>query len=263
MDLQLRGARVLVTAASQGLGAAAVRHFSQEGAIVVINSRTLADAQATAADINSSTGNAVFTLPADVSDPSAGDRLVRNAADIMGGIDILVLNAGGPPAGTFEDLAPEAWQPAVDLTLMSAVTLSRAALPWLKKSRRAAILAIVSIAAGQPVENLTLSNVLRPAVVGLTKTLSLEFAPYGIRVNSLLPGMHETARINKLLRARAQKSGRTPDEERAAMTADIPLGKLGSPDQFGAAAVFLCSPMAGFITGVALAVDGGATRTIF
>lgn len=262
MDLQLRGARVLVTAASQGLGAATAAQFSRENAAVVISSRTLADLQATASAINSETGNAVFTLPADVSDPVSAEKLVRNTAEMLGGLDILVINAGGPPGGSFDDFDLVAWQKAVDLTLMSAVTLTRAALPYLKKSKRAAVLAIVSIAGKQPVANLTLSNVLRPAVIGLTKTLSLEYAPHDIRFNSLLPGMHETGRIEKLLASRAQKSGATSDEERARMTADIPLGRLGRPDEFGAAAVFLCSPVAGFITGVALPVDGGASRSI-
>lgn len=149
MDLGLRGARVLVTAASGGLGAATAKVFSQEGAIVVINSRSLDKLQATAREINSATGNAVFTYAADVSDPESAKKVVDNAVSMLGGLDILITNAGGPPAGTFEQFDYEDWRSATDLTLLSAVNLIKPALPHLKQSSRAAVLAIVSIAAKQ------------------------------------------------------------------------------------------------------------------
>lgn len=258
MNLQLRGARVLVTAASAGLGAATARQFSREGASLVINSRNLESLQATAGDIVAETGNPVFTHAADVSQRESAEKLVTNAATMLGGLDIVVTNAGGPPAGTFEDFADEDWRAAVDLTLLSAVNLVRASLPHLKQSQRAAVLAIVSVAAKQPVTNLTLSNTIRPAVVGLMNTLSLELGNAGIRFNSILPGTTETGRIDNLMAARAEKNNTTPDAEREKTAQSIPLGRIGTVAEFANAAVFLCSPAGGFITGVALPVDGGA-----
>ncbi|MBE2182454.1 MAG: SDR family oxidoreductase [Anaerolineae bacterium] len=260
MDLGLRGAKVLVTAASQGLGAATARQFSREGAQVVISSRTLSDLQETASAINAETGNPVYTVQGDVSDDISNQRLIRNAAETLNGLDILVLNAGGPPAGSFEDFDLAGWQDAIQLTLLSAISLTRHALPYLKRSGRASILAVVSVAARQPVHNLTLSNTLRPAVVGLTKTLSDELASSNIRVNSILPGLTETARISNLMQARAEKNQTSQEDERKFSTADIPMGRFGRPEEFANAAVFLASPAASFITGIALAVDGGHIR---
>jgi 3-oxoacyl-[acyl-carrier protein] reductase len=260
MDLGLQGARVLVTAASKGLGAATARRFSMEGARVVISSRTFDKLQETASAINSETGNPVFTHAADVTDPEAVKRLVANAAEMLGGLDILVTNAGGPPAGTFDDHDLATWEKATHLTLLSAVSLIKAALPYLRQSSRPAILTITSVSVKQPVSNLTLSNAIRPSVIGLTKTLSLELGSENIRVNSILPGTTDTERIADLAEARARKNGTTPDEERTKMGQDTPLGRIGTPGEFANAAVFLCSPAAGFITGVSLPVDGGAIR---
>jgi len=263
MDLGLKNARVLVTAASQGLGAATARRFSLEGAQIVINSRNLDQLQQTAASIVEETGGMVFTHAADVSDPLDATRLVENAVSMMDGLDILVTNAGGPPAGTFDKFDLEVWRQASDLTLHSHVSLIRAALPYLRQSDRAAILAVVSIAARQPVENLTLSNAIRPAVVGLTKTLADELGPDGIRVNSILPGVTDTARVQNLMQSRAEKNNTSVDEEYARAGRSIPLQRIGTAEEFGNAAVFLCSPAAGFITGIALPVDGGAMRATF
>lgn len=260
MDLGLRGAKVLVTAASQGLGAATARRFSMEGALVVINSRSLAELQETAGNINAESDSPVYTFAADLSDPAAAERLVRNAAEMMGGLDILVANAGGPPSGAFEEFDIAAWQAAVTLNLLSAVSLARAAIPYLRESQRPAVLAIVSASAKQPSRNMTLTNAIRPAVVGLMKTLSQEFAPQGIRVNSILPGSINTARQANLHEARARKNGTSVEQERERAAAEIPMGRLGTPEEFANAAVFLCSPAAGYITGVALPVDGGRIR---
>lgn len=263
MDLGLLGAKVLVTAASGGLGAATARQFSREGAQVVINSRSLNKLQATAAEIVEETGNLVYTHAADVTDEQAVESLIGNAVDMMGGLDILVTNAGGPPAGTFETFDSSAWQGATNLTLLSAVNLVQYALPHLKQSQRGSVLAIVSIAAKQPVDNLTLSNTIRPAVVGLMKTLSLEHGADGIRFNSILPGITQTERVDNLMQARADKHNTDPATEREKASGSIPVGRIGDAQEFANAAVFLCSPAAGFINGVALPVDGGAIRTTF
>ena len=259
MDLGLRDARVLVTAASSGLGAATARRFSLEGAQVVISSRSLDKLQSTAHAINAESGNPVYAQAADVTSPVAVAQLVKNSAEMLGGLDILVTNAGGPPAGVFEDFDYTTWQKATELTVLSAVNLIRSALPYLKQSSQAAILAIVSIAAKQPVANLTLSNTLRPAVVGLTKTLSLELAAEGIRANSILPGITDTDRITHLVQARAEKNGTSVEIEYTAMGKEIPLGRMGTPEEFANTAAFMCSPAGGFINGVALLVDGGTS----
>lgn len=260
MNLGLHGAKVLVTAASGGLGAATARQFSLEGAQVVINSRNLEKLQATAAAINEESGNPVYTHACDVTDPAEVEKLVNNAVNMLGGLDVLVTNAGGPPAGTFETFDFEAWRSATDLTLLSAVSLVKAALPHLKQSQRAAVLAVVSISAKQPVDNLTLSNTIRPAVIGLMNTLSLEYGAETIRFNSILPGITQTGRIDQLMQARAEKNGTDPATELQKAGAAIPLQRIGKPEEFANAAVFLCSPAASFITGVALPVDGGAIR---
>ncbi|MGJ3240543.1 MAG: SDR family oxidoreductase [Anaerolineae bacterium] len=262
MDLGLQGARVLVTAASGGLGAATARQFSKEGAQVVINSRNLDKLQATARAINAETGQPVFTYAGDVAQPEISAKVIDNAVAMLGGLDILVTNAGGPTAGTFETFDYDDWRRATDLTLLSAVSLIKHALPHLKKSKRASVLAVVSIAAKQPVENLTLSNTIRPAVIGLTKTLSLELGETGIRFNSILPGVTETDRVEQLMQARAKKNKTDPDTERSRAAQSIPIKRLGQASEFANVAVFLCSPAAGFVNGVALSVDGGASHSI-
>lgn len=257
MDLGLRGARVLVTAASQGLGAATARRFSLEGAQVVINSRDLGKLQDTAARIVAESGNRVYTQAGDVSAVGTAEKIVNNAAEALGGLDILVTNSGGPPAGTFDDFGLDAWEQATQLLLYSSVGLIKAALPHLRQSQRAAILTITSVAVKQPIDGLTLSNAIRPAVIGLTKTLSLEMGPEGIRVNSILPGTTETERIDHLMQARATRNHTSPEQEREKTANGIPLRRIGTPEEFANVAVFLCSPAAGYITGVSLPVDGG------
>jgi 3-oxoacyl-[acyl-carrier protein] reductase len=260
MDLGLQGARVLVTGASAGLGRATAHQFSREGAIVVINSRNLNALQTTATEINAETGNLVYTIAGDVSVISEAEKVVRTASEMMGGLDVIVTNAGGPPAGTFDNFSVDDWRSATDLTFITHVALIKAALPYLRQSSRPAILTITSSAVKQPVDNLTLSNAIRPAVIGLTKTLSLELGAEGIRVNSILPGMTDTDRVDFLMKSRAEKNNTTPDEERQKAAQSIPLKRIGTPQEFANAAVFLCSPAAGFITGVSLPVDGGTIR---
>lgn len=260
MDLGLQGARVLVTGASAGLGRATAHQFSREGAIVVINSRNLTALQTTATKINTETGNLVYTIAGDVSVTSEAEKVVRSASEMMGGLDVIVTNAGGPPAGTFDNFSVDDWRSATDLTFITHVALIKAALPYLRQSSRPAILTITSSAVKQPVDNLTLSNAIRPAVIGLTKTLSLELGAEGIRVNSILPGMTDTDRVDFLMKSRAEKNNTTPDEERQKAAQSIPLKRIGTPQEFANAAVFLCSPAAGFITGVSLPVDGGTIR---
>lgn len=262
MDLGLNNARVVVTAASQGLGAATALQFSREGAHVAINSRSGDKLQATAASIQHETGNPVFAIAADVTDNAASIDMIARSVEQLGGLDVLVTNAGGPPAGTFDDFDQATWETATQLNFLSAVNLIRAALPHLRESSRAAILTVTSISAKQPIDNLILSNTVRPAVLGLTKSLAHELGPDGIRVNSILPGITDTDRVQHLMESRAQTNNTTPDEERQKAGAGLPLRRIGEPGEFANVAVFLCSPAASFVTGVALQVDGGAIGSL-
>jgi len=257
MDLGLKDKAALVTAASKGLGKAAALQFAREGARVAICARTeLVDKAAD--DIRRETSADVLAVRADVTQPADVERLIDATVQKFGGLDILVTNAGGPPSGVFDNFDLEAWQKAVDLILLSAVRLIKIALPHLRRSSAPAILTLTSVSTIQPIANLTLSNSIRLAVVGLTKTLSQELGPDRIRVNSILPGWTYTERIDEIMKARAAKSGRAPEEEAALITAANPLKRMGRPDEFANVAVFLCSPAASYVNGVMLQVDGGS-----
>jgi 3-oxoacyl-[acyl-carrier protein] reductase len=262
MDLGLHDSVALVTAASKGLGRAVALQLAQEGAHVAICARGEAPLAATAAEIGAKTGRQALPLPADVSDPATAERLVEATVGRFGRLDVLVINAGGPPPGQFRDLTLEDWEAAAQLTLMSAVQLCYAAVPVMKARGAGSILAMTSITVKQPQPNLILSNSLRLGVVGLVKTLADELAPFGIRVNAICPGWTRTARVDQLLRDRAERNGTTPDEEAARIAAAIPLGRMGTPEEFAAAAAFLVSPAASYITGVSLLVDGGMYRGV-
>jgi len=260
MDLGLRGARVFVAASSSGLGAAAARGFSLEGATVAINGRDAARLEATANAIRQESGGEVLVMPGDVTDEDTIYRLIAESADRMGGLDVLVTNAGGPPASTFDTTPPEAWGAAFDLTFLSAVHLIRAALPHLRQSDRAAILTVTSVSVKQPIENLILSNSLRMAVIGLTKSLAQELGPEGVRINSILPGWTRTERVTELMQSRAEMQAISVDDAIANQALGTPLGRMGEPDEFANVAVFLCSPAASYVHGVMLPVDGGSIK---
>ncbi len=260
MDLGLQDAKVFVAASSSGLGRAAARQFSREGAQVAINGRNAGSLADTAQAIRAETGGIVLALPGDVTDANAVRNMIERAAREFGGLDVLVTNAGGPPSGSFDSVAPGAWEKAFQLSFMSTVNMIQVALPYLRQSHRAAILTVTSVSVKQPIDNLILSNSIRMAVIGLTKSLAKELGPEGIRVNSILPGWTRTERVNELMDDRAKTQEITVDEAIAKQAAGTPLRRMGQPEEFGNVAVFLCSPAASYVHGVMLPVDGGSIQ---
>lgn len=263
MDLGLKDKRVLVTGASRGLGYAAARLLAREGCRVAVNSRDEARIKAAAEAIAGETGAQVIGLAGDVTSASTAGQLIAQTVEALGGLDLLVTNSGGPPAGTFESHDEANWQKAIDLSLMSHVRLIRAALPHLRKSSAPSVLTMTSISVKQPMTNLVLSNSVRAATVGLTKSLALELGRDGIRFNSILPGWTETERVTELMTFNAKQGGSTIEAEIEKRTKETALGRMGKPEEFANAAVFLLSPAASYITGVMLNVDGGIYKGTF
>lgn len=259
MDLHLDGKVALVTAASKGLGKAAALALAREGARVMVSARSDL-VHETARNIQSETGAQVASLIADVTHQADIDKLVQATLDKFGVIDILFVNAGGPKPGDFVSLTPADWEEAVNLTLMSAVRLCYAVVPHMLARREGVILSTQSFTVKQPLDNLILSNSIRMAVIGLMKCLANELGPHGIRVNTINPSWTRTERVDQLMQNRAATNGTTPEQERAAATAAIPLRRMGTVEEFGNAVAWLASPAASFINGHALLFDGGITK---
>lgn len=257
MDMQLKGKRALVLASSSGLGKAVALELAREGAAVAVCSRSLERAEAAAADIRAETGAEVFAFEADVAVAADIERLVAAAVEALGGLDLLVCNAGGPPPGNFATLADDAYLRGFELTLMSVVRSIRHAKDHLQAAGSGSILVLGSSSVKQPLPNLLISNVYRPGIQALVKHLSAEFAEDGIRINMLSPGRIHTDRIDQLDAANAERLGKTVEEVRAESVAQIPLGRLGTPAEFAKVAVFLLSGAASYVTGSSLIVDGG------
>jgi 3-oxoacyl-[acyl-carrier protein] reductase len=249
MDLGLKGRHALVTAASKGLGRACAEALVGEGAEVFISSRDPFTIEKTGKEIK-----AAGWLAADMSKPGDPEALVKAAITRFTDLDVLVVNAGGPPPGTFQTTPLEMWEVAFQLTLMSAVRLIQAGLPHLKRSDQGRIVCITSISVRQPIPNIALSNSLRAAVTGLAKTLSRELAPDRVTVNCLAPDAILTDRIREM----AAMTGADAEERVKLMAASHPMGRMGDPAEFGATCAFICSKQAGFITGQTIGIDGGA-----
>lgn len=262
MDLGLKGKVALVAAASRGLGRAVAEELGGEGASLVLCARNEQRLNETAEAIAESTGAEVFPLRADVTVQNDIKNLVAAGINRFGRIDILVTNAGGPPAGRFDQLTQEQWEQAARLTLFSAIELARAVLPGMKDHRWGRILNITSIAVKQPVDNLILSNSLRAAVTGFARTLANEVAMDGITVNNLLPGYTRTERVEELAQMMGDKLGISAADFKAKWEQEIPMRRLGEPREFAAAAAFLVSERAGYITGTSVQVDGGWIRSL-
>lgn len=257
MDLGLRGARAFVAASSAGIGFAIAGALVDEGARVAIAARDRVRLER--ARMQLAARGEVQAIRADLAGPEAG-RAVEEAVAGLGGLDVLVVNGGGPPPGTFGELDDAAWAAAVEGTLMAAVRMIRAALPSLRASGRGRVIAVESTSVKQPIPELLLSNSIRLGVVGLAKSLATELAPSGITVNVVCPGMTDTDRIRRLDESLARAQGRPVEEVAAERVRAIPAGRLARPDEIAAVVAFIASARASYLTGTTIAVDGGLVR---
>lgn len=257
MDLGLKERVAIVAASSRGLGKACARELAREGATVVICARDRAQLQATAGEIGQETGAQVLPVTIDLTDAAQIQHLVAEAQQRFGRIDILVSNNGGPPAGRFDDFDDDTWLAMHQLTLMSAVRLIRAVLPAMRTRQWGRIINITSVSVKEPIDNLLFSNVYRPGVIGLAKTLSAQVAAAGITINNVAPGYTRTDRVLELAKARAAEQGKTIEEVLADRTASLPMQRMGEPEELAALVAFLASERAGYITGATIPVDGG------
>jgi 3-oxoacyl-[acyl-carrier protein] reductase len=262
MDLGLTGRAALVCGSSSGLGLAIATRLAAEGARVAVNGRDRPRAERAAAGIRPAAGGEAVAFSADVSDPAQAARLVAAVHERFGRLDVLVCNAGGPPATTFADAPAEAWQKALDLNLLSAVHLSRAAAPLMRRAHWGRIICMSSFAAREPLPNLILSTTARAAVFGFAKCLADEVAKDGILVTVVCPGYFTTERVTDLAKARAAREGTTVEAIQARQIAAIPVARMGDPDELASVVTFLASERASYITGAVITVDGGYLRSI-
>jgi 3-oxoacyl-[acyl-carrier protein] reductase len=264
VDLHLTGRVALVNAASRGLGRGIAEALAAEGARLVISSRSSDAIERTAAEIAAAHDVEVLPVAADVSLAGSAQRLADAAMDHFGRLDVLVNNSGGPPGGLFGDFDDAAWQAAFDLLLLNVVRMVRACLPHLRASGHGRVINVASTSVRQPIAGLILSNSLRAGVAGLAKTLSGEFAADHITVNTVLPGRILTDRLREGFAARAHELGLPVDElARAEVAKEIPLGRVGEPEDMAKVVAFLCSDAAAYVTGQTIAVDGGQVRGLF
>lgn len=256
MDLGLKGKVALVTAASKGMGKACATTFAAEGARVAICARTEADVKAVGDEIRAKTGAEVLAMRCDVTRAADVKALVARTVETYGGVDVLVANAGGPPRGGLDEMTDEQWHAAFDVTVVSVVRLVREVLPSMRARRWGRILTIQSVSVKQPVDGLLLSNATRPSVAGLMKTLVPELGRDNITFNVVCPGRIMTDRFL----GGARQAGLPVDEYVTRSAADVPLKRIGTPEEFASVVAFLASERASYVTGVAIQVDGGVVR---
>lgn len=263
MDLGLKDRVAIVAASSQGLGKAAALGLAREGAKLAMCARTEAALNAAADEIRDATGVEVMALPVDVTDPAQVRTFVAATAERFGRIDICIANAGGPPSKFFAETTIEDWRTAAELNLISTVSFARETLPHMQRRRWGRFLAVTSVTVKQPVEGLVLSNSVRAGVSGLIKTLANEYGPYNVLVNNVCPGYTATARLLDIGQKIAVREGITPLQVEERWAAQTPLRRIGLPEEFANLVVFLASERASFITGVAVAVDGGMVKGVY
>jgi 3-oxoacyl-[acyl-carrier protein] reductase len=262
MDLGIAGRVALVSASSTGIGRAVALALAAEGCRVALCARRRGPLAEAAAAIERETRAEVLGITADVTVPADISRTVREVQGRFGPIDILVNNAGGPPPGGFDETSPEAWDDAFRLTLRSAVLLCREVVPGMKERRWGRVVNLASISVKQPIDGLILSNSIRAGVAGFGKTLATECAPYNVLVNTLCPGYILTERLTELAEVRAAKAGVSVEDMMSTMKSNVPVRRIGAPEEIASVAAFLCSERASYVTGTVLQVDGGLCRSL-
>jgi 3-oxoacyl-[acyl-carrier protein] reductase len=262
MDLGLKGKVALVAGASQGMGRATALLFAREGAKVSICARGEAVLKTAADMIRQATGGEVLSMVADMSKAEDIQRFVAKTAEHFGRLDIVVTNAGGPPPGEFMKFTDEDWDNAYRLSFMSAMRLTREAVPHMRKVAGGRVINITSYSVKEPIAGLVLSNAIRSGVIGMAKTLSRELAKDNILINNVCPGRIDTERAQKLNKARAERLKRPLDEINNEMAAEVPLGRYGTAEEAADLIVFLASDRASYITGTTIQIDGGLVRGI-
>lgn len=263
MDLEVEGKVYMIAASSKGMGFGIAYELAKNGATVCIASRTKGDIEKAAEQLRNETGATIHASVFDAADAKSINQWVNEVETAFERIDGLVVNAGGPPAGNFDDFDDIDWQAAFNLTLMSAVRLIRRVLPTMRNGEGGSILTITSWSVKEPIDRLLLSNVFRAGVTGLVKSLSNELGSQNIRVNNLVPGRIDTDRLRALDKSNADMAGVSEEKIKLEKAAEIPLRRYGTTEEIGKAGAFLLSPAASYITGVSLAVDGGIIKTVW
>jgi 3-oxoacyl-[acyl-carrier protein] reductase len=260
MELGLKGKVVVIGGASKGIGRATALGFAREGAKVVISARNPDMLRGTAEEIRKETGAEVVPVPGDLSQMQATEHLIDETVNRFGTVHVIVANTGGPPLGNFGNMADTDWESAFALNFLSTVRLFRKALPHMEKQQWGRLLSVMSMSVKEPIDGLILSNGVRPAVVGMAKTLSREVGKYNITVNTVLPGRILTDRLKEGITARAQRTNKSFDDALKDGAADVPLRRIGDPQEMANVIVFLGSEAASYVNGVSIQVDGGLIR---
>jgi len=263
MDLGIKDKVAIVCASSKGLGKAVAFGLAREGVKLTVCARGKRDLDKTADEIVKETGAQVLAVECDMSKTDDIKKVVDETIKKYSRIDIVVNNAGGPPTGAFLDFSLEDWQKAIELNLFSTITMSKAVVPYMKEREWGRIINITSVAVKQPIDGLILSNTARAGVIGLAKTMSNEFGPYNITVNNVCPGRILTDRITHLASEKAKREGVSLEDALTSMEKDVPLRRIGRPEELANLVVFLASERASYITGTTIQVDGGLTRGLF
>jgi len=263
MQLNLKGKVAMVAASSKGLGFGIAQELAREGAKLSIGSRSKDGIESAAKKLREETQADVLSSILDASNNQSIQDWTKRTTDHFGGVDLLVVNAGGPPPGKFMDFTDENWQAAFDMNLMSAVRMIRQVIPSMESRGGGSILTVTSSSVKEPIDVLILSNVMRSGVTSLVKSLSLQLAPKNIRVNNLMPGRIDTDRVRSIDENQAKAAGISVEERKAQSQATIPLQRYGTIEDFGKMGAFLLSEAASYITGSSIAVDGGSIKTVW